>query len=147
MISALAMIRKRDDNRKAESPSYSTIILIGIGFTTGILTGLVGAGGGFIIVPSLVLLLRFNIKQATAASLFIIATNASFGLLSNFKQLDQLNWTILIIFTGITLIGLMIGFQLKTKLKPEKLKVIFGYFLGAIGIAIAGTEISQFINL
>ncbi|MDH5828308.1 sulfite exporter TauE/SafE family protein [Sphingobacterium faecium] len=147
IASALAMIIKRDDNSKVESPSYSTIILIVLGFITGILTGLVGAGGGFIIVPSLVLLLKITIKQATAASLFIIAINTSFGLLSNFQHLDHINWTILIIFTGITLMGLMIGFQLKTKLKPEKLKIAFGYFLGAIGIAIAGTEISQFINL
>ncbi|GEM62796.1 hypothetical protein SF1_07780 [Sphingobacterium faecium NBRC 15299] len=60
--------------------------------------------------------------------------------------MNQINWTILIIFTAITLIGLMIGIQLKTKLKSEKLKVGFGYFLGAIGIVIASKEINQFIN-
>lgn len=147
LASAFAMLRKRENKNRSRRVSNHIILLVSIGFITGLLTGLVGAGGGFIIVPALVLVLGINIKQATAASLFIITINATFGLLSNFKQLDQINWTILIIFTGITLIGLMIGFQLKTKLKPENLKVVFGYFLGAIGIAIAGTEISQFINL
>lgn len=147
LVSAFAMLKKRNNiNRSRRVPNPIALLII-IGFITGLLTGLVGAGGGFIIVPALVLLMKINIKQATAASLFIITINATFGLLSNFKHLDQINWTILIIFTGITLIGLMIGFQLKTKLKPENLKVVFGYFIGAIGIVIAGTEISQFINL
>lgn len=147
LTSAFAMLRKRDHKNSSINLSNKAVLLASIGFITGILTGLLGAGGGFIIVPSLVLLLGIAINQATATSLFIIMTNSTFGLLSNFKHLDQINWTILIIFTGITLIGLMIGFQLKTKLKPKNLKVIFGYFLGAIGIAIAGTEISQFIHL
>ena len=151
LVSAFIMLKRNNNNNNNNNNSgrvRNTIAhLITIGFITGLLTGLVGAGGGFIIVPALVLLMKINIKQATAASLFIITINATFGLLSNFRHLDQINWAILIIFTGITLIGLMIGFQLKTKLKPENLKVVFGYFLGAIGIAIAGTEISQFINL
>lgn len=147
IASALAMIKKRDDRHQIKTSRNNTELMISIGFLIGILTGLVGAGGGFIIVPALILLLGNTIKQATAASLFIIAINTAFGLLSNFKQLNQINWTILIIFTGITLIGLMIGIQLKTKLKSEKLKVGFGYFLGAIGLIIASIEINQFINL
>ena len=147
LVSAFVMLKRNNNNNNSGRVRNTIAHLITIGFITGLLTGLVGAGGGFIIVPSLVLLMKINIKQASAASLFIITINATFGLLSNFRHLDQINWAILIIFTGITLIGLMIGFQLKTKLKPENLKVVFGYFLGAIGIAIAGTEISQFINL
>lgn len=146
IASALAMIKNRDDRHQVKTYKNNTILIISIGFLIGILTGLVGAGGGFIIVPALILLLGNTIKQATAASLFIIAINTAFGLLSNFKQLNQINWTILIIFTAITLIGLMIGIQLKTKLKSEKLKVGFGYFLGTIGIVIASIEINQFIN-
>ncbi|MEN5056552.1 sulfite exporter TauE/SafE family protein [Sphingobacterium kitahiroshimense] len=145
LVSAFVMLKRNNNNYGRVRNTIAHLLTIG--FITGLLTGLVGAGGGFIIVPALVLLMKINIKQATAASLFIITINATFGLLSNFRHLDQINWAILIIFTGITLIGLMIGLQLKTKLKPENLKVVFGYFLGAIGIAIAGTEISQFINL
>ncbi|GAA4186614.1 hypothetical protein GCM10022218_50260 [Sphingobacterium ginsenosidimutans] len=120
--------------------------IVSAGLLVGVMTGLVGAGGGFIIVPSLVLLLGIPLKQAIATSLFIIGLNASFGLVANYQLLNHMNWPILLTFTLITLIGLQIGSKWKDKLEVVRLQGIFGYFLISIGILIFTFEIIQFVN-
>ncbi len=148
LISALAMIRRR---KQVEIPAVRMHIaqvlkIIIAGLLVGIMTGLVGAGGGFIIVPSLVLLLGIPLKQAIATSLFIIGLNASFGLVANYQLLNHMNWPILLTFTLITLIGLQIGSKWKNSLEAVRLQGIFGYFLISIGILIFTFEIIQFVN-
>lgn len=142
------MIRRR---KQVEIPAITMHIgqvlkVITAGLLVGILTGLVGAGGGFIIVPALVLLLGIPLKQAIATSLFIIGLNASFGLVANYQLLNHMNWPILLTFTLITLIGLQIGSKWKDKLEVVRLQGIFGYFLISIGILIFTFEIIQFVN-
>ncbi|MDR2275887.1 MAG: sulfite exporter TauE/SafE family protein [Sphingobacterium sp.] len=148
LTSALAMIRRR---KQEEIPAIKVhlsqvIKIITAGLLVGIMTGLVGAGGGFIIVPSLVLLLGIPLKQAIATSLFIIGLNASFGLIANYQLLNHMNWSILLTFTLITLVGLQIGTKWKNKLEVVRLHGIFGYFLISIGILIFTFEIIQFVN-
>ncbi len=142
------MIRRR---KQVEIPAITIHIgqvlkVVTAGLLVGILTGLVGAGGGFIIVPALVLLLGIPLKQAIATSLFIIGLNASFGLVTNCQLLNHMNWPILLTFTLITLIGLQIGSKWKDKLEVVRLQGIFGYFLISIGILIFTFEIIQFVN-
>jgi len=148
LISALAMICRR---KQVAIPAVTMHIgqvlkIIIAGLLVGVMTGLVGAGGGFIIVPSLVLLLGIPLKQAIATSLFIIGLNASFGLVANYQLLNHMNWPILLTFTLITLIGLQIGSKWKDKLEVVRLQGIFGYFLISIGILILTFEIIQFVN-
>jgi len=148
LISATAMVRKRkqvqhDQFRSGIGQIFNVVL---VGLLVGIMTGLVGAGGGFIIVPALVLLLGIPLKQAIATSLFIIGLNASFGLIANYQFLEHMNWFILVTFTLITLIGLQIGSKWKDKLDAAKLKGIFGYFLISIGILIFAFEFIQFVN-
>ncbi|MGJ1437512.1 sulfite exporter TauE/SafE family protein [Sphingobacterium multivorum] len=148
LISATAMVRRRKqvrhDRFRGGIGQIFNVVLVGL--LVGILTGLVGAGGGFIIVPALVLLLGIPLKQAIATSLFIIGLNASFGLIANYQFLEHMNWFILVTFTLITLIGLQIGSKWKDKLDAAKLKGIFGYFLISIGILIFAFEFIQFVN-
>jgi len=148
LISATAMIRGRKQilNSHFTWGLLQIFKIILVGLLVGIMTGLVGAGGGFIIVPALVLLLGIPLKQAIATSLFIIGLNASFGLTANYHFLEHMNWGILVTFTLITLIGLQIGSKWKDKLDAAKLKNIFGYFLISIGILIFVFEIIQFVN-
>ncbi len=148
LVSALAMIRRRKQLEVSAVTLHIGQILkiITAGLLVGIMTGLVGAGGGFIIVPSLVLLLGIPLKQAIATSLFIIGLNASFGLATNCQLLDHMNWPILLIFTLITLIGLQIGSKWKDGLEVVRLQGLFGYFLMSIGILILTFEVIQFVN-
>ncbi|MDF2478610.1 MAG: hypothetical protein K0S24_4093 [Sphingobacterium sp.] len=148
LVSALAMIRRRKQLEVSAVMLHISQVLkiITAGLLVGIMTGLVGAGGGFIIVPSLVLLLGIPLKQAIATSLFIIGLNASFGLGANYQLLNHMNWPILLIFTLITLIGLQIGSKWKDRLEVVRLQGLFGYFLMSIGILILTFEVIQFVN-
>ncbi|WP_312337904.1 sulfite exporter TauE/SafE family protein [Sphingobacterium sp.] len=148
LISATAMVRggKQVHISPFVGGLGQILKIILVGLLVGIMTGLVGAGGGFIIVPALVLLLGIPLKHAIATSLFIIGLNASFGLIANYHFLEHMNWVILTTFTLITLIGLQIGSKWKDKLDAAKLKNIFGYFLISIGILIFVFEIIQFVN-
>lgn len=144
LSSSYAMINMNHESFSKNKLSYFKIMLTGA--FIGLLTSLFGAGGGFIIVPALVVLLGNSIHQATSTSLFIIAINSIFGFLTNYIHFYDVNWTTLIIFTVITLIGLIIGIQIKPKLNSQKMKISFGYILGIIGFSIATIEMMHFIN-
>lgn len=83
-----------------------------IGITYGpFITGLVGAGGGFIIIPILVLLAQMPMKKAVGTSLLIIALNSSIGFLGDVWH-TEIDWTFLLTFTTIAIIGIFIGMWL-----------------------------------
>jgi len=93
----------------------------------GVLAGLVGAGGGFLIVPALVLLVKLPIKKAISTSLFIIAIQSLIGFLGDLKTLT-IDWKFLVTFTAISILGIFIGLVLSKKISPKRLKTGFGYF-------------------
>ena len=77
----------------------------------GIVTGMVGAGGGFLIIPALVLLAKLPMKKAVATSLFIIAINSLIGFLGDVQNYD-IDWLFLLLFTSISVVGIFIGIWL-----------------------------------
>ncbi|MGB4967943.1 MAG: sulfite exporter TauE/SafE family protein [Saprospiraceae bacterium] len=99
------------------------------GLLLGVITGLLGAGGGFLIVPALVLILNLDFKTADGTSLLIIAINTGVGLLSDFKLLQHLDWNFIFIFTGIAILSSFIGAAVSGSVSSSKLKPVFGYFL------------------
>ena len=114
------------------------LILLGLG--VGVVTGLLGAGGGFLIIPSLVLFLRLSMKMAVGTSLLIIAINSLFGFLFSLKQFEY-NWTILLVFTLLAIAGLFIGGKLADKIPNASLKKGFGWFILIMGVYIAVKEL------
>lgn len=114
------------------------LVLLGIGI--GVVTGLLGAGGGFLIIPSLVLFLKLPMKTAVGTSLFIVAINSLFGFLFSLKQFEY-NWTILISFTLLAIAGIFIGSKLGEKIPGNTLKKGFGWFVLVMGIYILVKEI------
>jgi len=116
--------------------------LILLGLAIGVITGLLGAGGGFLIIPSLVLFLKLPMKTAVGTSLLIIAINSLFGFLFSLKQFEY-NWALLISFTGLAIAGLFIGSKLAEKISGATLKKGFGWFILAIGVYIIIKEISS----
>lgn len=114
-----------------------------LGLFVGVITGLLGAGGGFLIIPSLVLFLKLPMKKAVGTSLLIIAINSLLGFLFSLKQFEY-NWTLLLSFTILSIAGLFIGSKLSEKIPGGSLKKGFGWFILAMGIYIIVKEL--FIN-
>lgn len=139
LVSSYKMIKKTNDTplKKTQEPNYT--LLISQGLLVGILTGLVGAGGGFLIVPALVMLLGMEMKEAIASSLFIIAMNSLLGF---FLTLDKVvvDWGFLMIFTSLSVFGIFLGLYLSKKINGKKLKPAFGWFVLVMGIYIIAKE-------
>jgi uncharacterized membrane protein YfcA len=110
------------------------------GFMIGIITGLLGAGGGFLIIPALVLFMKLPMKRAIGTSLIIIAINSIFGFLFSLKQ-TYLDWKILLLFTGLAILGIYFGGLFAEKLPGKRLKKWFGYFVLIMGIYIIIKEL------
>lgn len=110
------------------------------GLIVGVITGLVGVGGGFLIVPALVLLGGLNMHQAVATSLIIIALKSFSGFYKYLDVLEQqsldLDWKTLLIVTGLGIAGSVAGSKLARRVPQDKLKRGFGYFLIVMGIYI-----------
>ncbi len=110
------------------------------GLVVGIITGLVGVGGGFLIVPALVLLGGLNMRQAVATSLVVIALKSFSGLYKYLDVLEQqslaLDWNTLMLITGLGIAGSFAGSYLAKRVPQDKLKIWFGYFLIVMGIYI-----------
>jgi thiosulfate dehydrogenase len=137
LAASLSMIgdRKADASEKS-SPyvlNYSKIILAGA--LVGTLTAFVGAGGGFLIIPALVILARLPMKVAVGTSLLIIAAKSLLGFLSDLAT-TQVSWPFLLAFTALSVVGIWIGSHLSRVISGDKLKKVFGYFVLAMSLYI-----------
>jgi uncharacterized membrane protein YfcA len=124
--------------------------IAGDGLVVGIVTGLVGVGGGFLIVPALVLLGGLSMHQAVASSLVIIALKSYSGF---YKYLDvlegeslQLDWNVLLLVTALGVAGSVAGSRLATRMDQHRLKRWFGYFLIVMGIYILTRSVPAVIQ-
>lgn len=140
LISSYKMIRKteRVRVRKSDEPNYT--LLISQGLLVGIITGLIGAGGGFLIVPALVMLLGLSMKRAVATSLFIISMNSILGFLSTMKMVKH-DWNFLLKFSALSVVGIFIGLAIAKRMDGKKLKPLFGWIVLGMGIFIIVKEV------
>lgn len=105
------------------------------GAVVGTLTGLVGAGGGFLIIPALVLLSKLPMKQAVGTSLLIIAAKSLIGFTGDIGHM-QMDWKLLLIVTLLAVIGIFIGDRLSIRIDGTRLKKGFGWFVMVMGVYI-----------
>jgi uncharacterized membrane protein YfcA len=131
-FAALSMLKKKKIEVEKQS---SLFILIIQNFIIGIVIGLIGAGGGFLIIPSLVLFAKLPMKKAVATSLFIIAMNSLIGFLGDVQNII-INWQFLLSFTLITILGIFIGIRLNKFINESQLKKGFGYFVLIMAVFI-----------
>ena len=110
------------------------------GVVVGLITGIVGAGGGFLIIPALVLLAKLPMKKAVGTSLLIISAKSLIGFLGDVSN-QTIDWTMLLIFTGLSIVGIFIGSALSKKINEKALKKGFGWFVLAMGIYIISNEL------
>ena len=143
VFASLSMIRKKN-GAKAPEPegaqvfNYPLILLEGA--IVGVLTGLVGAGGGFLIIPALVLFSKLPMKQAVGTSLLIIAAKSLFGFLGDLSHY-RFDWLLLGSVTALAIAGIFIGNRLNRKIDGDKLKRAFGWFVLVMGIYILLREL------
>ena len=109
----------------------------------GAITGLVGAGGGFLIIPALVLLAKLPMKQAVGTSLIIIAAKSLIGFTGDLKRNKIIDWHFLLVFSAIAVVGIIAGSILSKRIPNEKLKPAFGWFVLAMGVYIISKELSN----
>ena len=127
IFGALSVLKKKSQDTQNEEKR--NLILIGIQtFTIGIIIGLVGAGGGFLIIPSLILFAKLPMRKAVGTSLFIIAMNSLVGFIGDVQNLE-IDWTFLLTFSAISVVGIFIGMYLTKYTNESQLKKIFAYFV------------------
>jgi len=110
------------------------------GSVVGVITGIVGAGGGFLIIPALVLLAKLPMKMAVGTSLLIIAAKSLIGFLGDLST-QTIDWQLLLIFTALSIVGIFIGSALSKKINEKVLKTGFGWFVLIMGIYIITKEL------
>ena len=141
IASAVSMIKKNKGftaHKMTNQLNYPLIILAGIGI--GLLTGIIGIGGGFLIIPTLVLLLNIDMKKAVATTLFIIAIKSLVGFLGDIGH-TEINWTFLVLFTALSTIGIYFGTYLSTYIKTVNLKKSFGWMILLVSATILYKEL------
>lgn len=116
-------------------------LIVPAGLAVGLLTGLLGAGGGFIIIPSLIFFAGLPMKKAVGTSLSVIAVNAMVGFIGNHQAAGAIDWTLMLSLTGLAIVGIITGSLLSKKVSNEKLKPAFGWFVLAMGIWIIIKEL------
>jgi len=141
IIASYKMIRNNMELKDQKlTNKNNTLLAAGEGSVVGVLTGLVGAGGGFMIIPALVNLLKTPMKVAIGTSLVIISLNSLIGFFSSVQN-TAINWSFLSSVSGIAVLGIMIGSYLSRKIDGKKLKPAFGWFILIMGIYIIIKEI------
>jgi uncharacterized membrane protein YfcA len=143
LLASITMIR--NNRKETDAPTvikYNYPLIVIEGFVVGIITGIVGAGGGFLIIPALVLLAKLPMKKAVATSLFIIAIKSLIGFLGDVQNLE-IDWLFLLSFTAVSVIGIFIGIWLNKFIDGKKLKTAFGWFVLVMGIYIIFKELAM----
>ncbi|WP_294297038.1 sulfite exporter TauE/SafE family protein [uncultured Chryseobacterium sp.] len=142
ILASWKMIRKakEDPAETGNDQKFDTMMIAGQGLMVGILTGLVGAGGGFMIIPALVNLLKTPMKVAIGTSLIIISFNSLIGFFSTMHH-AAMDWKLLSTISSIAVFGIIIGSQLSKSIDGKKLKPAFGWFTLVMGIYIIVREL------
>lgn len=133
-------VEHENPNAPHPEPKFNYFGILAEGLVVGTLTGLVGAGGGFLIIPALVLFSKLDMKMAVGTSLLIIAVKSLFGFIGDIYNYE-IDWMFLAIFSSISVVGIFVGSFLSTKIHADKLKTSFGWFVLAMGVYIIAKEL------
>ncbi len=140
LLASYSMIKGRKESKTQESIQFNLPVILLEGLLVGVVTGLVGAGGGFLIVPALVILVRLPIKTAVGTSLIIISIKSLIGFLGDLGSGQAIDWIFLLSFTGFSIIGMFLGIYATQFVGAGNLKKGFGWFVLVMGVFIIFKE-------
>lgn len=140
VISAVMMLKNSKAIKPPRMSAHPTGLIILEGASVGVATGLLGAGGGFLIIPALVLLIGMPMKQAVASSLFIIALKSLIGFIGDLQAGITLDMPLLALFLSATFLGMFTATQFGHKVESHKLQKIFAYFILLMAFVILWKE-------
>jgi uncharacterized protein len=145
LFASISMIRNKkqeEDNTDISKITFNYPLIILEGFIVGALTGFVGAGGGFLIIPALVMFAKLPMRLAIGTSLLIIAIKSLIGFTGDVQNFaHQIDWTLLGLFTTAAVVGIFLGSYLAKFIKAETLKKGFGWFVLVMAIYILTKEL------
>ena len=133
LLAAGLMFRRREARPEAGPPHW--VLVSASGLVVGVLTGLIGVGGGFLIVPALVLLAGVPMHQAVGTSLLVIALNAAAGLVA-YAGVVKIPWRTLLGFALAALAGALFGARLARRVSPDRLRRGFAILLMLVAIGV-----------
>lgn len=144
LLAAVSMIRdkRKEEGEKKSDVKFKELWIVVEGLVVGFLTGIVGAGGGFLIIPALVLLAGLPMKTAVATSLLIIAVKSLIGFLGDIQNLS-IDWMFLLKFSAFSIIGIFLGIKLNQYIEGKKLKKAFGWFVLLMAAFIVYKEVAS----
>ena len=127
-MAAYSMLKDKKESEVVDFKTKSLVVLVIQLFFVGILIGLIGAGGGFLIIPALLKFAKLPMKRAIGTSLFIITINSLIGFTGDIQNFE-IDWAFLIPFTTFSVIGIFIGLYIQNYINEKHLKKIFGFFV------------------
>lgn len=141
ILAAVSMIRKKKGGEavadEEANPKFNYPLILTEGIVVGVLTGFVGAGGGFLIIPALVVFARLPMKLAVGTSLLIIAVKSLIGFIGDVQNYgDAIDWTFLGLFSLMAIAGILLGTWVSKYISSAKLKPAFGWFVLVMGVMI-----------
>ena len=140
LAASVSMIRNKREEKDEEAetePVFNVPAIVAEGAVVGVLTGIVGAGGGFLIIPALVLFAKLPMKKAVGTSLLIIAAKSLIGFIGDVQRPDLIiDWTLLLTVTAIAVAGIFVGIYATNFIDGKKLKKGFGWFVLVMAVYI-----------
>lgn len=147
-LTAVAMLRPRPqtaEDPSSESAKLPVLKILIEGLVVGLVTGLVGAGGGFLVVPALVLMGGLSMPAAVGTSLLVIAMK-SFAGLAGYLSSVQIDWNLALMVTGAAVVGALIGSRLTGLVNPDSLRKGFGWFVLVMASVIVSQEVHPIVG-
>lgn len=141
LLSAYMMLTRDSSEMKSTGAKHSPLLIVLEGAVVGVATGILGAGGGFLIIPALVLLMGMEMKKAVGASLLIISLKSLIGFTGDLQAGIELDWMLVAKLIAFTLLGMWLATRIASKIESDKLQKGFGIFTLAIAIFILVTEL------
>lgn len=135
LIASVSMIKGASGKENKIAGDRNIFLLSAYGVGIGLITGFLGAGGGFLLIPALIILLRMPMKKAVGTSLLIIALNSLIGFVADAGQYD-INWMLLGSVSLIAIVGVIAGGRLSRNIGGNSLKKGFGWFVMTMGVFI-----------
>ena len=143
LVAAISMIRKKTKESNDDLPiQYNYPMILLEGTVVGALTGIVGAGGGFLIIPALVLFAKLPMRKAVGTSLVIIAAKSLIGFLGDIGSGQHIDYGFIVIISLIAIVGIFLGTYFSKFIESGKLKSGFGWFVLAMSVYVIINEVA-----